>query len=181
MTEAALISPVFFMLLFGVIEMALMFQSKLTVTNAARDSARTAASAGNDVDADWRILQTIKQTYAPSIRDDIVRIVVFKATDTSSQPTPTCAAGTASSSSPQCNVYVPSDLDRPVTDFVCAANTLDWFWCPTTGTNRDTRLSSLGYIGVYIEMKHDYVTGFFGSQRSFKETVVFRFEPRTSV
>jgi len=57
MTEAALISPLFFALLFGVIEMGILFRDHLTITNATRDGARTAAASGSDVDADWRILQ----------------------------------------------------------------------------------------------------------------------------
>ena len=46
---------------------------------------------------------------------------------------------------------------------------------------RDTRMSGLGYIGVYIEMRHRYVTGFFGKSVTIRDTSVVRIEPRTAV
>src|SRR5688572_19402987 len=107
MTEAAIISPVFFALLFGVIEMGILFRDHLTITNASRDGARTAAASGSDVDADWRILQTINQSSAAAGRGDIQRIVIFKATSTSDKPSATCKAGTAVDG--VCNVYTAAD------------------------------------------------------------------------
>ena len=186
MTEAAIISPVFFALLFGVIEMGILFRDHLTITNATRDGARTAAASGNDVDADWRILQTINQSAAAANRGDIQRIVIFKATSTSDKPTAACKAGTAVDG--VCNVYTVADLSRPQSDFDCSNLLLDERFCPSGPTSppgppyyRDTRMSALGYIGVYVEMRHRYVTGFFGASVMIHDTTVVRIEPRTSV
>ena len=186
MTEAAIISPVFFALLFGVIEMGILFRDHLTITNATRDGARTAAASGGDIDADWRILQTINQSAAAADRGDIQRIVIFKATSTSDKPTATCKAGTAVDG--VCNVYTVADLTRPVSDFNCTSNLVDRRFCPSgpispTGPPywRDTRMSALGYIGVYIEMRHRYVTGFFGASIQIRDTSVVRIEPRTAI
>ena len=186
MTEAAIISPVFFALLFGVIEMGILFRDHLTITNATRDGARTAAASGGDVDADWRILQTINQSAAAADRGDIQRIVIFKATSTSDKPTATCKAGTAVDG--VCNVYTVADFARPASDFNCSSNLVDRRFCPSgpispTGPPywRDTRMSALGYIGVYVEMRHRYVTGFFGSSIQIRDTSVVRIEPRTAI
>jgi len=186
MTEAALISPLFFALLFGVIEMGILFRDHLTITNATRDGARTAAAAGSDVDADWRILQTINQSAAAASRGDIQRIVIFKATSTSDKPSAACKAGTAVDG--VCNVYTAADFARPQSDFDCSNLLLDKRFCPfgpisPTGPPyyRDTRMSALGYIGVYIEMNHRYVTGFFGKNVTIRDTSVVRIEPRTAV
>jgi hypothetical protein len=186
MTEAALISPLFFALLFGVIEMGILFRDHLTITNATRDGARTAAASGSDVDADWRILQTINQSAAAASRGDIQLIVIFKATSTSDKAPAACTAGSPIDG--VCNVYHAADFARPQSDFVCADNMLDKRFCPfgplsPTGPPyyRDTRMSSLGYIGVYIEMRHRYVTGFFGKTVTIRDTSVVRIEPRTAV
>ncbi|MEO8694136.1 MAG: TadE/TadG family type IV pilus assembly protein [Acidimicrobiales bacterium] len=186
MTEAALVSPLFFALLFGVIEMGILFRDHLTITNATRDGARTAAASGNDIDADWRILQTINQSAAAADRADIQRIVIFKATSTSDRPSATCKAGTSVDG--VCNVYTVADLARPVTDFTCAASSPDKRFCPYGPISpagppyyRDTRMSALGYVGVYVEMRHRYVTGFFGASVMIRDTSVVRIEPRTSV
>ena len=186
MTEAAIVSPIFFALLFGVIEMGMLFRDHLTITNATRDGARTAAASGNDVDADWRILQTINQSAAAAGRGDIQRIVIFKATSTSDKPSATCKAGNAVDG--VCNVYTAADFARPQTDFDCTNVLLDRRFCPFGPLSpsgppyyRDTRMSALGYIGVYIELRHKYVTGFFGSNVMIRDTSVVRIEPRTSV
>jgi hypothetical protein len=187
MTEAAIISPVFFALLFGVIEMGILFRDHLTITNATRDGARTAAASGSDIDADWRILQTINQSAAAASRGDIQRIVIFKATSTSDKPSATCKAGTSVDG--VCNVYTVADIARPVTDFTCSGTSPDKRFCPfgpapplSPGPPyyRDTRMSGLGYIGVYIEMRHRYVTGFFGASVTIRDTTVVRIEPRTA-
>ena len=119
MTEAAIISPVFFALLFGVIEMGILFRDHLTITNATRDGARTAAASGGDIDADWRILQTINQSAAAADRGDIQRIVIFKATSTSDKPTAACKTGPGVDG--VCNVYTVADFARPVSDFTCGS------------------------------------------------------------
>ena len=181
LTEAALISPLFFALIFGVVEMGVLFRDHLTVSNTTRDGARQAAAVGNDVDADWRILQTIKQSSAAASRNDIQRIIVFKAS-APSDPVPSTCTGTAAPGGVAgvCNVYVLSDLNRPSSDFNCGVTGPDKYLCPVSVSNRDTRLVTLGYIGVYVELKHRYVTGFFGQTVDIRDTVVVRIEPRTT-
>ena len=187
MTEAAIISPVFFALLFGVIEMGILFRDHLTITNATRDGARTAAASGNDIDADWRILQTINQSAAAADRGDIQRIVIFKATSTSDKPTAACKAGTRST---VCATCTPSRISPGLSsDFDCSDPVARQEVLPVrpdfAGSGppyyRDTRMSALGYIGVYIEMRHRYVTGFFGASVTIRDTTVVRIEPRTAI
>lgn len=178
MTEAAIVSPVFFALLFGVIEFALLFRSNLTVANTARDAARTAAAAGNDIDADYRILQTARQSAAAANMGDIQRIVIFQATSQTDPVPPTCKAGTRVTD--VCNVYTPADFTQVKDLFNCLDPYLDRSFCPTKDYLRDVRFSSLGYIGVYVELRHSYITRIFGSHTTIRDTVVLRIEPRTA-
>ena len=185
MTEAAIISPVFFALLFGVIEMGVLFRDHLTITNATRDGARTAAASGNDIDSDFRILQTINQSAAAAARGDIKRIIIFTASSTSDKPPAACKSAGVDG---VCNLYTTADFSRPQSDFDCLDPAIDLHFCPWGPVSpsgppyyRDTRMSALGYIGVYIEMEHRYVTGFFGRTVTIHDTSVVRIEPRTAI
>ena len=80
-----------------------------------------------------------------------------------------------------CNAYVASDLDRPADQFGCASSVIapnapDRFWCPSS---RETSAGTgLDYIGVYMIVGHDYVTGFFGSAITFDDRIVLKVEPQ---
>lgn len=50
LVEMALVLPLFFLLLFGVIEMGRIGYAYLTISNAVREGARTAAIGGSDLD-----------------------------------------------------------------------------------------------------------------------------------
>lgn len=50
LVEMALVLPLFFLLLFGVLEMGRIGYSYITVSNAARAGGRTATIGGTDVD-----------------------------------------------------------------------------------------------------------------------------------
>lgn len=178
MTEAAIVSPMFFALLFGVIEFALLFRSNLTVANTARDAARTAAAAGNDVDADYRILQTVRQSAAAANAADIERIVIFSASSQTDPVPAACKAGTRVAD--VCNVYTPADFTQVKELFNCGDFYLDQSFCPTKDYLRDVRFSSLGYVGIYVQLKHSYITRIFGTTATIRDTVVLRIEPRTA-
>lgn len=182
LTEAAIVSPIFFALIFGVIEMGVMFRDQLTISNATRDASRAAAASGNEIDADYRILQAVQQSAAAAARNDIQKIIVFKAGGPSATVPASCTAiaGTGGVDG-VCNVYQVGDLARPPGDFNCAVTAVDRYLCPTSVANRDTRLASLGYIGIYVQLNHRYVTGFFGTTVNIRDTTVVRIEPKTAV
>ena len=66
MVEAAFITPVFFLLIFGVIEVGGAYRDKLTVSNAVTAGARTGSAAADDSYADYNILQSIKKAVSAS-------------------------------------------------------------------------------------------------------------------
>ena len=173
MVEAALVAPVFFLLIFGVLEFGLLFKDYLTVANATRASVRVGSAAGSDPEADYQLLQALKGGSSAMSPSKIERIVVFKASSLGGAVPASCAAGTPSAT---CNVYVSSDMNRPSTDFGCGASSPDRYWCPTV--RKDNQADPPDYIGVYIQARHDYITGMFGSARTLKDTTVMRVEPQ---
>ena len=106
-----------------------------------------------------------------------------------------------------CNVYVPSDFikaevqiaeetrHRAAVDGGNTGDVLDlnkiWFGCLTTGphanatpdrywcpSTRNNTLRYGDYVGVYMKIKHDWLTNIFGSAKTISDQSVIRMEPQ---
>jgi Flp pilus assembly protein TadG len=179
--ESAIITPVLMLFVFGIFEFGFAFRDYLTVANSTRDGARAASVAGAELDADYRALLSISRASAALPDDAIEQIIIYKAAGPDADPTAGCLAGTSVPG--VCNVYLASDLQRPADEFGCnvtstvAPNAPDDAWCPTT---RETSVGSgLDYVGVFIAINHDYVTGMFGSQIEMDDRMILKVEPQS--
>ena len=177
MVEAGIITPVLLLFVFGIFEFGFAFRDYLAVANSTRDGAREASVGGNVANADYRMLRSIQRASAALPDGAIERIVIFRATGPDDQIPAACKTGTTS----ECNVYFPSDFALDETEFGCdpAFNPIpdpDRHWCPTT------RVVSVGsgldYVGVYIKVEHEYITGLFGSKITFEDTSILKVEPQ---
>lgn len=188
LVEAALITPVFALLLFGIIEYGLTFRDYLTVANASRDGARAASAFGDDTYADYNVLQVIKQSTKGFRPNEIQRVIIFDAGGVggsvlnSAHPANACLNATQGITN-VCNVYVAADLARPRSEFGCqTGRNLDRFWCPAALNGQDGRevRASVGpdYIGVYVQTRHNFITGMFGSGLNLNDELVMRIEPQ---
>lgn len=177
--EAAIVTPVFFMLIFGVLEFGFLFRADLTTTNASRDAARAASVYGRAAETDFLVLQTVRQGLAAIELDQLEFVVVYRLTDPAQDMDPSCRIA---SQPGVCNRYARADFElaldytngNPTPHFRCGTTAVDRFWCPG---DRDTSIATADLIGVHVETTHEYITGFFGSQRSLGETTVVRLEP----
>jgi len=80
LVEFALIFPLFFLLLLALIEFTFVFSGMLGISYATRDAALMAAEAGNAVDADCAILQTIDNAVsAPADDNRIGTVTIYRA------------------------------------------------------------------------------------------------------
>lgn len=179
--EAAIITPVFLLLIFAVLEFGLAFRSYLTLNAAAADSARTAAVAGNDENADYLLLQELAETVAPWGTENIQYVVVYRANGPG-DPVPTsCLSGSVTD---LCNHYTPAAFTNfDPAAWGCETTSLDLAFCPD---DRETSLSAPAvsgfpegptYIGVHVQATHRYATGFIGDTLSISRTQVVRAEP----
>ena len=146
MVEFALVAPLFFMVVFGGIEIGLMFRSYLAVENISRSGARIASIQRDSPDADDAILDRIENQVAP-LQGDVTQIVIFKA-DALDDDVPTNCL--TSSQSGSCNSYAVPDGD------VALANPGTLGWDPTTRRAGDN-------IGIHIVFEYRYATGFFNT------------------
>lgn len=155
MLEFALISVVLFTLLFGLIEGGLLVRARNAIDNASDDAARRGAIAGDDLLADWMILQQIRTRGAIEAAS-INFVVVYKA-DNSSQPPPAqCLTGVGVAD--LCNVYSRADFEETSTAFGCSSVGLDGNWCPIDRSTSD----DIEFLGVWIDATHEGVTGILG-------------------
>ncbi len=186
LVEAALVTPLLFLLLFGVIEFGYAFYGKLTVDNMSVVGARAASGSANDVLADYQVLQSVVGANTGISTSDIQLVIVYRATGPSDRvPTSCLAASVTNTPSVRgCNRYVGTDLARPSTDFGCVgppgpATKIDNYWCPTA---RKSGLSGADgppdYIGVYVKAAHRNLTGVLGGSVTFTTDTVMRIEPR---
>ncbi len=183
LVEAGLMSPIFLFLILAIVEYGFFFSSYLAIGRASADAARTASVMGNAPNADYKIVQSIKQSTSALSPSDVKKIIVFKATGFDSVVAPACQptvdapiAVTGSG----CNGYTGSaSFNLAEVRFGCTApNNLSQGYCPTS---RKVGFAPPGgppdYIGIYIRYNHTMLTGLFEEDHMIAETVITRVEP----
>ncbi len=171
--EAAIIAPVLFVLLFGILEAGFLFRDYLTIGNTTREGAREASVAANDGLADFRALAAIERASSALPDAAIAKIIIFKATGPGDTVPAGCLAGAVTG---LCNVYSPADFALTETDFGCdtVLPDPDSYWCPS---DREVSISTgQDYIGIYVDMTHKAITGLFGDTVDLQDTTVFKLE-----
>ncbi len=145
--EFALIAPLFFAVVFGGIEIGLMFRNYLALEDMSRSSARIASIERDDPGADGAILARIDQR-ADQLQGDLKLVVIFNADTLDAEVPADCLTASRAGI---CNSY---DLEVTDIDTVIAGSAWESGWA---STDRD----AFDNIGIYIEYDYQYVTGFF--------------------
>ncbi|MCU1453947.1 MAG: hypothetical protein JWN46_2093 [Acidimicrobiales bacterium] len=176
-------TPVFLSLLIGIMELGMAMNDYLGMGAAARSGARVASATGNDLYADYSIVQRVSKDSSAIKRSAILFVVVYKPSAIGEAPSATCQTGSPSAGSGAaltgaCNVYVTSDFLRPKSDFGCLSTSPDRYWCPTV-RNVAKGGSGSDYIGVWMKVRHTWVTKMFGNAKDLTDSSVIRLEPRT--
>jgi hypothetical protein len=192
LAEAALITPFFIFILFGILEFGGSFKDYLTLNNATQTGSRRVSVAANASDADYQVVLTIKKEIGAMPLAQVQRIVIFHASGPNSPVPAACLSGntgSVGSGSPNftdaCNVYTnlsPVWTGLTAADFQCGVSppAQDRFWCPT-----DRKYAAQGthgppdFVGVYIEIKHKFYTGLFGADQKMTKTSIIQIEPQT--
>ena len=152
LVEAALVTPFVMLLFFSIIWGALVFRAYLTVDHAAKVGARQASIADSATDADYQVLQTVKQQVTALNVKAIQSIVIYKASGFNQAPPAACTAnGAVTSAANSCNVYGPDDFTTPDSTFLADG------YGKAAGFPSSVRASSIqatdgNYIGVYLRV-----------------------------
>jgi hypothetical protein len=166
LVEVGLILPVLILMAVGLSEIGFLVVDYLTVTNAAREGARTGAAAADFPTADDLILQAVEEASCNLRFGDLELVRVFKA-DAVGDP----IVGSI-------NEYTPSGsglaCDSPLIDLSCANG------CPWVASSRDRVPPTLDVLGVELTFSHTSVTGIFPFPTvDWTETAVMQVEPDT--
>lgn len=166
LVEAVFIFPVVFFIVMAIFEYGFLFAAQSTTQSSTREAARF-ASANLAVAAD-------KKVAADLVRDVVVQdlgartgydlplnLLIYKA-DTNGNPT-----GGFSSCTASCFHYTWNG-----STFVYDNNTAIQWTDPQACISQ-----TLDSVGVYVELRHNYITGAFGSTADLKEHTVSRLEP----
>jgi Flp pilus assembly pilin Flp len=183
--EAALLTPLLALILFGIIEMSLFMRDVASVSSSAHVGARTAsvgAAAGqglceassNAPPCSPPNVPALAQAAADAIQkagtampqDSINWIIVYNA---NAQGYPMPAGNTSATCTTQCVKYV---WDKGLNKFRYASGT----WASNTINaciNDPARMS----VGVIMNSTHLWMTGLFGNGIGIQERSVMQFEP----
>lgn len=178
LVEFSLLAPLLALLVLGMLEMGTAWSDALSIQEAARTGARTAANAGDSAHADSAVINAVEAALNSQDAVTIDFIVVYDATLDAVVP-PTCAAG--ASQTDVCNVYagnaghVAADFDEPTT---CTTSPAAAF-CPL---DRDNSLAGgLDKIGVHIVATRAWTTALFpGDPMTIERSVVMQIDPEAS-
>lgn len=151
--EFALVAPLFFLVVFGGVEIGLMFRSHLALQDMSRGAARIASIERDNTDADRVILQRVKNG-SSTLNGEVTKVIIFHAPTLDAGLPPSCidALDNPASQSGLCNAYDATYVD------VAGSGTAALETGLTTAQRRQWQ-----NLGVYIEYDYQYVTGFFDS------------------
>ena len=166
LVEVGLILPLLILISIGLSEIGFLVVDYLTVTNAAREGARTGAAAANFPTADALILQAVEEASCNLRFGELEMVRVFKA-DAVGDP----IVGSI-------NEYTPSGsglaCDSPLIDLTCSN------FCPWGAGSRDRVPPTLDVLGVEVTFSHTSVTGIFPFPTvDWTETAIMQIEPDT--
>lgn len=164
LVEFALILPILLTLIVGIAEFGLAFKDFLSVSNAAREGARVAASAGNEATADCSVRVHIAESFTALTLSQLDRLEIFQS-NSSGDPIPG-----------KINTYTyiggdPANCSTSWTESV--------LWDPVTRNTITGPSTQLDIIGIRLIYDHEWITnlGPFGGTWQFDQTTITRLEP----
>jgi Flp pilus assembly protein TadG len=181
LVEFAMVLNLLLALGLGVYEFGFAWRSSAAVTSGARSAARTASSLATDDSADYQALSSIRSDLeASGLLEELDLVVVFKSTTTDGAVPSACKTNTTTSA--LCDIYTGAQvraLDEADFDTTtgCMTATVVANYCPNV---RNSIMASADYVGVWVKVRHNYVTHLFGSGIDIKRTAVMRIEPRVA-
>ncbi len=155
LVEFAVVMPVFFLMLFGIIEMGLAFHNRIIVDDAVQTAGRLGSALGNDIDVDIEILDKLAE-HLGQLSDNGTGTVKFvEIYRVNPDGTPSGALNFYEfkyTADPLLCDWDPCPQGSPPVDYS------GWTWSPGA---RSVKVGDLDVIGVKAYFAHSWLTGFF--------------------
>ena len=182
--EAALLTPLLALVLFGIIEMSLYMRDVVSVSSSVHVGARMASTQANAGPATCTPAPCTPPT-APALaqyaanamqqagmampQDQINWVIVYNA-NTAGYPMPN--GNTSAACGTDCVKYV---WNATKNQFVYSSGS--WASASINACINDPNRMS---VGIILNAKHPWITGLFGNNATIQERTVMQFEPLTS-
>ena len=171
LVEAAVVFPVLMMLVFGMMEFALVFMNASTVAGATRSGVRTGSASPRVSGYEQGILTAV--TTALKSRSDATpqEVWIYKADPTSGLPLGGNLSSPSGCPTNTCGRWVWSG-----SAWTLASATM---WAATAQSACLAPASSIypDSLGVYVKVQHSLITRLFGSTFTLTDKSVMRLEP----
>jgi hypothetical protein len=176
LVEAALVFPLLLTMIFGIIETGLLLKNQNTVVTASAAGARTAVAQPRQ--GDYEVNATAAaQAVLRGATGTPVRVIVYRAHGATGRP---CTSSYGGACTADIGPTAAMDTCTQCWIFDWAGTGWSKRSLPTWPAASQAACGSVAltdYLGVYVEFRHDDLTGFFGSARSIKESTMMRLEP----
>ena len=168
--ESAVVSLFLVTLVFGVLEFGLVISQSLAISSSVRAGARVAATAGTAADADYQVLQALRNAQGFMSLDDVNQVVIYKDTDVNRVVVDaSCKKGIAVPG--VCNVYSREDFNLTAQQLFESGKNSYW---PAS-----TRVQFVDYAGVYMGVEHHWLTNLFETNgRQLSDVTVMQIQPQ---
>lgn len=178
LVEIGIVLPVLLLLAIGLSEIGFLVIDYITVANAARSGARTAAAAANNPQADEFILNVIEEDACNLNFSNLETITIYRAEADGSIPNVSSLVNKYENDGQFTDLDCDDASSHALTPvpFECCA----WIGDGTPSGPRDRTPPDLDTIGVQVEFSHSSVTGLFPFPTViWSEVAIMQIEPDT--
>ncbi len=168
--EAALLLPIFILLIMGIFEWALVVRDSTAVTDSSRVGARTASAMPHMTGLTQATVDAIGRAGSALPKSSIDFVLVYKANDRGYPGIDGSTTMSCSGAETTCDKFT-WDGAAFVPTAGTTWNALNVNACATPPKGPPDS------VGVYVQATHRFVTGLFGGSRTIQDRSVLRFEP----
>jgi len=181
LVEFSMVALIIVTLVAGSYDYGMAWRTGLEVTEASRTGARVGSGQGKELNADFSLLSGLRSALSSSgLLAQVQRVVIFQSTADNGRVPADCITTTGTGTA--CNALTGQQLrDMPtsigtgtLTSTGCLSASAIKKWCPTTRNN--TQLTAQ-YMGVWVQVRHDYLFRLIGTSTLIEKTTVMRLEP----
>lgn len=166
--EAALIFPVLVLLLFGIIEMALLMRDHVATTSLVRAGGRTASALPRSPSLIEDTVASMEKAGSALPKDAYEELWIYRAT-AEGFPVGNSAANPFAVCATDCVRYAWNDTRD-------SFGRVSGSWDPSS-INACPGDPNAMAVGVYLKARHDFVSGIFADSVTVSDHAVLKFEP----
>ena len=180
--EAAIVTPIVIVMLFGIVELGFLFKDYLAASNAVQAGVRIASAAPRNTTFAQSAADRVALSGGAMNLNDVQQLWIYKV----APACPTCALTNKPdgfTDFSNCTTCVQFRWDAPTKKFVTTPNSAHPVLKDNWPANTQNACSARGpggppdRIGVYLQFKHDAFTNFVFKTVTISEASVMMLEP----